>query len=100
MAALSYRMQVRIIPEVVSAGQTVRVEVKLDDVQGEIRSVHGVVSQGGIFETLWPQGDGLYVTTGTVPYDAPPGSYGVYFYATDPQGNRGPEVWTQVTVGS
>lgn len=100
MASLSYRMQVRFEPEVAQAGQTVRVEVQLDDVQGEVASVHGVVPQGGIFETLRPQGDGLYVTTSMVPYEALPGSYGVYFYAVDPQGNRGPEVWAQVTVGS
>lgn len=100
MSAFSYRMQVRVSPEIVYPGQSVHVEVRVEEVQGEVASVHGVVPQGGIYETLRPQGDGVYVTTSTVPYGAPPGSYGVYFYATDPEGNRGPEVWAQVTIAS
>lgn len=100
MAELSYRMEVRVTPEVVYPGQSVHVEVRIDQVEGEIASVHGIVPQGGIYETLRPQGDGVFVITSTVPYAAPPGSYGVCFYGMDPQGNRGPEVWAQVTIGS
>lgn len=100
MSAFSYRMQVRLSPETVYAGQAVDVEARLDDVQGEVLSVHGVVPQGGIFETLRPRGEGVYGVTSTVPYEAPPGTYSVYFYAVDAQGNRGPEVWAQVTVAS
>lgn len=100
MPALSYRMEVRFSPEVARPGQAVDVEVRLSDVQGEVSSVYAVVPQGGIVETLRPQGEGTYVVTSTVPWDAPPGTYSVYFYATDAQGNRGPDVWSQVTVES
>lgn len=100
MSALSYRMEVRFSPEVARPGERVDVEVRLADVQGEVSAVHAVVPQGGIFETLRPQGDGVYAVTSTVPWEAAPGTYSVYFYATDAQGNRGPDVWTQVMVAS
>jgi len=98
VAALSYRMDVQFSPEKVTAGQPISVEVRLSDVVGEVSRVHLYVPEGGIFETLTPRGDNLYALTRSVPYEAPPGRYNVYFYATDAQGNRGPEVSAQVTV--
>lgn len=100
MAGLTYRMGITFSPQTVAAGQPISVEVRLSDVVGEVSRVHLYVPEGGIFETLEPQGDGRYTLTRSVPYEAPPGTYNVYFYATDSQGNRGPEVSAPVMVTS
>lgn len=98
MPAMSYRMDISFAPPCVTPGQPVSVEVRLSDVEGEVSRVHLYVPEGGIFETLEPQGGGVYTLTRPVPYEAPPGTYNVYFYGMDIHGNRGPDVTAQVMV--
>lgn len=98
MSDLSYRMDVQFTPERPAPGEQVTIDVRVEEVEGEVASVHLSVPEGAIFETLEAKEKGVYSLTRPVPYEAYPGSYEMRLYARDKEGNRGPDVTTSITI--
>lgn len=98
MAEFSYDLSVTLDPPKAAPGALVTATVKASNVKGEIKAVYAMINPYGYSEVLPKTGDDTYSIKVTVPYDAPPGTYQVSFFARDASGNRGKDVVVPFTV--
>lgn len=92
MSEFSYDLNVTMDPPQAPPGATVTITARFSNVTGEIKTVYGVVSAYGYSEVLPKTGENTYSLNLTVPYEAPPGTYDISFFARDTSGNKGKSV--------
>jgi len=98
VAGLNYKLDISLNPSKGSPGTSVELTAKLSDATADIKDVYVSVPEGNIWEKLSKRGEGTYAASAVVPQDAPPGTYQVWVYAVDEDGERGPQVSAAFTV--
>lgn len=97
MGQLDYSLDVTWEPQQLRAGQAATITVKVNNLSGEVTSMHLAVPSEGFYETFRRTGENRFTLTGQVPWEAY-GVYSVHFYGRDAQGNKGPETVVDIRI--
>ena len=98
MTALSYEAKMTLTPAEGKRGQPVTLEVRFENVIGQIQRVYMTVPGYGIMQNLTRKSDLVYSMTMPVPWEAPAGNYTIQVHAADSQQQRGPVIRENYTV--